>query len=57
MKKPKKGKECTFGVRTPSFKLQLAYDKEGKGSTISTKETRTKQCKKNKGNITKKTRS
>jgi len=50
-KKPKKQKKRTFGVKAPSFKLQAAYGKEGRGNTIPTKETRAQQCEKNKGSI------
>lgn len=45
-KKGQKGKDLTFGVGAPSSKLQPTYGKEGKGSMISTKETKAQQCKK-----------
>jgi hypothetical protein len=56
-KKRKKRKKHTFGVRVPSFKLQPAYGKEGRGSTIPTKEITAQQCENNRGNIARKTTS
>jgi len=56
-KNEKKGKGRTFGVGVPSFKFQPTYGKEGKGSTIPTKEIRSQQFEKNRGNIVRRTTS
>jgi len=50
-KNEKKGKECTFGVGVPSFKFQPTYGKEGKGSTIPTKKTRSQQFENSRGKL------